>query len=116
MMNSISTQQGSTLQQMGAGRPPPPPPQDGAQAGGQTDSAQGVEGGRPPPPPPPPEGAQASGQGGPQGGQSGGADPAALLQSLFDVLESEDDSGEASDILTALSANSGYQEAQSIFG
>lgn len=77
-----------------------------ATAGGQeTASTQRAEK-RPPPPPPPPSG----------GEEVGSADTEALVQSLFEVLESDESSEETSLLDTfTTSASDGYSNAQSIF-
>ncbi|MEB8386390.1 hypothetical protein OO012_04045 [Rhodobacteraceae bacterium KMM 6894] len=72
--------------------------------------AKGPEG-RPPPPPP---------GGGASDAQTGDADPAALLQNLFETVEaseSEEDSDEITliDTLTTI-ASDGYETTQSLFG
>ncbi|WP_050526012.1 hypothetical protein [Pseudorhodobacter aquimaris] len=65
---------------------------------------------RPPPPPPPPEEDSAS-------NISSDADPEALLQSLFEALEAEEDSTDEASLLETLSsiATEGYAAAQSMF-
>lgn len=115
MMSGITTQSIPVMQQMSGSQMPPSSTEATQNAG----AVEGVKekGDRPPPPPPPPEGGASGSQG---GGQMGGADPAALLQSLFetaDAYETEESTEEASllETLTAMAAE-GYESAQSIFG
>lgn len=112
MISGVNTQSLSMMQTSGAQTAQPPAGVN--ESDESTASVAGSKGpeGRPPPPPPPPP---AEGSGG--GEQIGGADTAALIESLFEAIDTTEDETDETSLLETLTltAAEGYGTTQSLF-